>query len=122
MRADALGRPLRFRIAPGQIHDITAALPLLEDQNADAILADKAYDSKELRDRVAQMKAQAVIPSKRNRKLFIPHDTELYKKRNRIERCFNQLKHFRRFAARYDRRTIHFNGFVYLAAAMIWLA
>ncbi len=60
-----------------------------------------------------------MIPSKRNRKLFIPHDTELYKKRNRIERCFNQLKHFRRFAARYDRRTIHFNRFVYLAAAMI---
>ncbi len=120
MRADALGRPLRFRIAPGQTHDITAAMPLLEDHNADATLADTAYDSNELRDRVAQMKAQAMIPSKRNRKPFIPHDTELYKARNRIERCFfNQLKHFRRFATRYDRRTIHFNGFVYLAAAMI---
>ncbi len=121
MRADAPGRPLRFRITPGQIHDITAALPLLEDQNADAILADKTYDNNELRDRIAQMKAQAVIPSKRNRKLFIPHDTELYKERNRIERCFNQFKHFRRFATRYDRRTIHFSGFVCLAAAMIWL-
>ena len=118
-----LGRPLRFCITPGHIQDITAALPLLEGQNADAILADKAYNSKELRDRIAQMKAQAVIPSKRNRKLFIPHDTKLYKARNRIERCFfNQLKHFRRFATRHDRRTIHFNGFVYLAAAMIWLA
>ena len=41
--------------------------------------------------------------------------------RNRIERCFCRLKRFRPFATRYDRRTIHFTGFVYLAAAMIWL-
>jgi hypothetical protein len=29
------------------------------------------------------------------------------------------MKHLRRFATRYDRRTIHFTGFLYLAAAMI---
>ncbi len=121
MLADALGRPLRFRITAGQAHDITAAQPLLEGQNADAVLADKAYDSNDLRKRIANMKAQAVIPSKRNRKVFIPHDTAIYKHRNQIERCFNRLKHFRRFATRYDRRTIHFTGFVHLAAAMIWL-
>jgi len=31
------------------------------------------------------------------------------------------MKHFRRFATRYDRRTIHFAGFAYLTAAMIWM-
>lgn len=121
MLADALGRPLRFRITAGQAHDITAAPALLEGQKADAVLADKAYDSNGLRDQIAEMEAQAVIPSKRNRKVFIPHNTQLYKQRNRIERCFGRLKHFRRFATRYDRRTIHFAGFVHLAAAMIWL-
>ena len=121
MLADAPGRPVRFRITAGQAHDITAARSLLEDQHAGAVLADKAYDSNDLRDRIAEMKAKAVIPSKRNRKIAIPHDVELYKQRNRIERCFNRLKHFRRFATRYDRRTIHFTGFVHLAAAMIWL-
>lgn len=60
-------------------------------------------------------------PSKRNRKVFIPHDTAIYKHRNQIERCFNRLKHFRRLATRYDRRTIHSSGFVHLAAAVIWL-
>jgi transposase len=119
--ADTLGRPLRFCITPGQVSDITTAPDLLEGQEADAVLADKAYDSNDLRDRIGAMKAQAVIPSKRNRKRFIPHDVEIYKHRNRIERCFNRLKHFRRFATRYDRRTIHFTGFVHLAAAMIWL-
>ena len=121
MLADRLGRPLRLRITPGQASDITAAPDLLAGQKADAVLADKAYDSNDLRNQIAAMKAQAVIPSKRNRKVFIPHDGEIYKHRNRIERCFNRLKHFRRFATRYDRRTIHFTGFVHLAAAMIWL-
>jgi len=121
MLADALGRPLRFSITAGQAHDITAAPALLEGQQAGAVLADKAYDSNALRETIAQMEAQAVIPSKRHRKIFIPHDAELYKQHNRIERCFGCLKHFRRFATRYDRRTIHFAGFIYLAAAMVWL-
>jgi len=112
MLADAQGRPLRFRITAGQTHDITAAPALLKGQEADAVLADKAYDSNDLRETIAQMEAQAVIPSKRNRKDFIPHDIKLYKQRNRIERCFNRLKHCRRFATRYDRRTIHFAGFI----------
>ena len=121
MLADTLGRPLRFCITPGQANDITAAPDLLDGQKAGAILADKAYDSNDLRDLIAGMNANAVIPSKRNRKAFIPHDADIYKHRNQIERCFGRLKHFRRFATRYDRRTIHFAGFVHLAAAMIWL-
>ena len=40
---------------------------------------------------------------------------------NRIERCFNKLKHFRRFATRYDRLATHFLAFIQLAAAMIWM-
>ena len=121
MLADTLGRPLRLRITPGQASDITVAPDLLEGLEAGAVLADKAYDSNDLRDRIAAMKALVVIPAKSNRKVFIPHDVEIYKHRNRIERCFNRLKHFRRFATRYDRRTIHFSGFIQLAAAMIWL-
>lgn len=34
----------------------------------------------------------------------------------------NRLKHFRRFATRYERRTIHFSGFASLTAAMLWLS
>ena len=121
MLADALGRPLRFIVTPGQTGDITQAPTLLKGQAGDAVLADKAYDSNTLRALIAEMGANAVIPSNRSRKAIIPHDTAVYKLRNRIERCFNRLKHFRRFATRYDRRTIHFTGFVHLAAAMIWL-
>jgi transposase len=121
MLADSLGRPLRISVTAGQTADITAAPALLQGQTAKAVLADKAYDSNALRALIAGMGAEAVIPSNRTRKVIIPHDADLYKHRNRIERCFNRLKHFRRFATRYDRRTVHFTGFVHLAAAMIWM-
>ncbi|MBN8941570.1 MAG: hypothetical protein J0H01_18835 [Rhizobiales bacterium] len=32
------------------------------------------------------------------------------------------FQHFRRFATRYERRTIHFRGFALLATATIWMA
>ena len=121
MLADALGRPLRFIVTAGQVGDITQAPALLEGQSGDAVLADKAYDSNALRETIADMGAEAVIPSNRTRKIIIPHDEVAYKHRNRIERCFNRMKHFRRFATHYDRRTIHFQGFIHIAAAMIWL-
>ena len=100
---------------------MTTAPALLDGLRAEAVLADKAYDSDALRALIATMGAIAVIPSNRTRKVAISHDTEAYKHRNRIERCFNRLKHFRRFATRYDRRAIHFLAFVQIAAAMIWL-
>jgi len=62
---------------------------------------------------------KAVIPSNRSRKKIIRHDKRLYRERNRIERCFNKLKHFRRLATRYDRRACHFLAFLCLAAAML---
>lgn len=121
MLADTFGRPVKFIVTAGQVGDCTQAEALLEGQSASAVLADKAYDSNALREKIATMKADAVIPSNRARKVIIPHDAEVYCHRNRIERCFNRLKHFRRFATRYDRRTCYFEGFTYLAAIAIWL-
>lgn len=121
MLCDSLGRPLRFILTAGQRHDNLTAKALLEGFNAEAVLADKAYDNNDLRTTIADMNAEAVIPSTRSRKVPIPHNETIYKLRNRIERCFNKLKHFRRFATRYDRRADYFLAFVHLAAICIWL-
>jgi len=121
MAADTLGRPIRFILTAGQSGDALAAPALLQGFQPKAVLADKAYDSNALRSLIAAAGAQAVIPSNRTRKVLIQHDVEAYRARNRIERCFSKLKHFRRFATRYDRRAVHFLGFVHLAAAMIWM-
>jgi transposase len=119
--ADALGRPLRFVLTGGEAHDITTAPELLAGLASDGVIADKAYDSNALRDLIAEAGAQAVIPSNRSRKILIPHDVIAYKLRNRIERFFNKLKHFRRIATRYDRRAIYFLAALHLASAMIWM-
>ena len=121
MACDSLGRPVRFLLAAGQSHDILAAPTLIEGFAPVAVMADRAYDSGALRQIIASGGAKAVIPSTRSRKTPIPHDPVLYRLRNRIERCFNKLKHFRRFATRYDRLARHFLAFTHLAASMIWM-
>jgi putative transposase len=67
------------------------------------------------------MGAEAVIPPRRNRKHQRAYDRELYKQRNRIERCFNKLKHFRRFATRYCKTIQAFRAFTALACAWLHL-
>ena len=119
--ADALGRPLRFILTGGEVHDSRAAEPLLNGVEGDAVIADKAYDSNAIRETIADAGMVAVIPSIGSRKVTIPHDQALYRERNRIERCFNKLKHFRRLATRYDRRACHFLAFLCLASSMLWM-
>ena len=103
------------------MHESRTAEVMLDGVEGDAVIADKAYDSNAIREAVAEAGMEAVIPSNRSRKIIVPHDAVLYRERNRIERCFNKLKHFRRLATRYDRRARHFLAFLCLAAAMLWM-
>jgi putative transposase len=118
---DALGMPLKLIGTPGQRNDITQAHDLIEGLEADALLADKAYDADHLIEKIQQNNTGIVIPSKRNRKIQRSYDEELYKERNIIERFFNKLKQFRRIATRYDKLLANFMGFVKIAAIAIWL-
>lgn len=67
------------------------------------------------------MGAAVVIPSKINRRQQRTHDQNLYKLRNRIERCFNQLKQFRRLATRYCKYAYTFKSTVAIACAALHL-
>src|SRR5262249_3707604 len=119
--ADALGRPLRVLLTGGQVHESRTAEAMLKGVKSDAVIADKAYDSNAIRGSLKAARMKAVIPSNRTRKRPIRHDKMLYRERNRIERCFNKLKHFRRLATRYDRRAVHFHAFLCIAAAILWM-
>ena len=112
---------MRFILTGGEAHDITTAPALLADFDADAVIADKAYDSNALRALIAAAGAEAVIPSTHSRRVVIPHDRVAYRLRNRIERFFNKLKHYRHIATRYDRRALYFLACLHLASAMIWM-
>ena len=85
------------------------------------MLADKGYDSHAILAHIQQMGAVAVIPSLASRARQRTHDKELYRKRNRIERCFATLKHFRRFATRYEKLKQNFNALVAIACAWLHL-
>ena len=64
---------------------------------------------------------QAVIPCNTARKTLTPYDDTASKLRNRIERLFNKLKHFRRITPRYDRRPLYFLAVIPIASVHIWM-
>ena len=120
MLTDAIGRPLRFYLSPGQAGDVLHAPALLDGQTAQYVLADTAYDSRNLRETIVALGATPVIPSHPTRKHPHHHEPVIYRLRNRIERCFNRLKHHRRIATRFERRAIHYLAFLHLAGALQW--
>lgn len=117
--ADELGLPVDFTITGGQRNDCTQAIMLLGERKAEWVMADKGYDSKAIRAHIAAMGAVAVVPSLSSRKQQHAYDKDLYRQRNRIERCFSKLKHFRRFATRYEKLKQNFNAIVTIAC--LWL-
>jgi len=102
--ADDQGRPVAFALTPGNVADITMAIPLLEGScPLKRLLADKAYDADSLRKWLKAKSVEPVIPSSAARTVPYPLDRQAYKRRNLIERLFGKLKNWRRIATRYDR-------------------
>lgn len=119
---DALGNPTGFFLTGGQAHDLVGADHLLPGMEADALIADKAFDAdrRVIAPLIAAGKS-VIIPPKANRKLTRDYDRDLYKARHLIENFFAKLKQFRAIATRYDKTARNFLGAVHLAAAAIWL-
>lgn len=84
------------------------------------LVADKGYDSKALREWLAQRGTEPVIPPRKNRKIRYDYDKTIYKQRNVIERMFCRLKDWRRIATRFDRNITNFMSAIALAAVVIW--
>ena len=116
-----MGNPRRFILSPGQQSDHQQAEALLAEDVPGAVVADKGYDSYSFAQFIAERQAQVVIPSRTNAKEPRQIDENLYHDRNKIERFFNRIKHYRRIATRYDKTATSFLAFLHLAAAMILL-
>ena len=73
---DAKGRPLVLLLTPGNVHDCKVAQRCIEAMPPAAeLVADKGYDSKALRDWLAERGTTAVIPPRKNRKVQYHYDT-----------------------------------------------
>lgn len=129
---------------PGQVHDAQVLPLLLGDirvtrlgrgrprTTPDALPADKAYSSKQVRADLAARGIRAVIAQRAdqlaNRKRKgrdggRPRtlDTETYKRRNVVERSFSLLKQWRGPATRYGKLSIVYRSAAALAAVIAWL-
>jgi len=85
-----------------------------------AIVADKAYGSRKIRQQIADEGALAVIPSKSNTRQSIPHDVRLYRQRNVVERFFCKMKDMRRLATRFEKKARNFLSMVQIFAIRCW--
>ena len=120
---DALGRPIRMFLSAGNLSDYKGALALLSSlPQAKWLLADRGYDADWFRNALKEREITPCIPSRKNRKVAIPHDADRYRQRHRIENMFGRLKDWRRIAMRYDRCPIVFLSAIALAAIVLfWL-
>ena len=110
-------------LSAGQTSDYTGAAALLASlPKAKVLLADRGYDADWFRNAIADRGIEACIPSKSNRKIYIPNDRVRYRKRHKIENMFGKLKDWRRIHTRYDRCAHAFLSAIAIAAAVIfWL-
>jgi transposase len=93
--------PVRFFVTAGTAADCRYAQQLIAGFAADALLADRGYDTNELIESALAAGMQVVIPPKKNRKDLREYDTYLYKLRHLVENAFLLLKRWRGIAARY---------------------
>jgi len=112
--------PVRILISEGPRADCTQALPLVEGISAQALLADRAYDTDAIVQEATEQEMEVVIPAKKNRKVQRQYDRELYKLRHLVENAFVHLKQWRGIATRYAKNASSFLAAVQIRCIALW--
>ncbi len=104
MIADAGGRAIAFRIAPGQAHELPHAIPLLDRLPGVPkwVVGDRGYSSHGFREYVWDAGARPAITSKRNEAPVACPDW-VTNNRNVVERSWARLKEWRATATRHEK-------------------
>jgi len=118
---DAHGNPVDFVLTPGQMHESRHAISLLVGVDAEYVFGDRAYDGSPIREAIADMGAEAVIPPHPCRKAPAAYDRHLYRARHAIENLFAKLKQYRSLATRYDKTMRNYSAMVAIACVPAWL-
>ncbi|MBR9753372.1 MAG: IS5 family transposase [Gammaproteobacteria bacterium] len=128
---DRLGWPITFTLSAGQESDTRYFMPTLEKVHLPGslgrprkrcryIVADKGYDSDELRRYCDRVRIKPVIAQRKMKRKPRPglprgFDKPMYRQRNIVERSFSWLKEFRRIATRYEKLARSFYAMVCVA-------
>ena len=119
---DRNGLPIALKLTPGQAHDGKAFETIMGGiGEGTVLLADRAYDSDAIRDKLAEQGALANIRPLGVRTDPPAFSPKVYKMRNLVERFFSKLKHFRAVATRFCRQDANYLASVQLAALRIWM-
>jgi len=108
-------------LSGANVHDVQAAVELVEDVVGWYVVGDRGYDSDRFRRELGSNNNIPVIPGRKNRTKPVEYDKEVYKKRGVIERVFGKLKGNRRLAVRYEKSDINFLGFILIGFLKIFL-
>lgn len=119
---DGRGRPVRLVLTPGQASDKTTAPDLVGPLRLTGdVVGDRGYFGQAVIAAIEASGATAHIPSQSNVRVVRTVDRTLYRERNRIERFFNRLKHFRAIATRYFKTAANFLAALHLVSARLWI-
>ena len=131
-------------ITPGQAGDNPQLIPLLDQlhvrrdgpgrprRRPAGVIADKAYSHPSTRHALRARRVTFTCPERidqitrreaKGRSGGRPpaFDTDVYRDRNVVERCFARLKQFRDLATRYAKRLAYWRAELVIAAIILWL-
>jgi transposase len=128
---DGHGHPLDFHLTPGQAHETTALVPLLEaaeerviDGDGEpiawpvALAGDKGYRAEWIDEFLLALGITPVIPSKENEDRAaraVEFDREAYRRRSIVECLIGWLKECRRILSRFEKTAKNFGGMIKMA-------
>jgi len=123
MAVEACGLPIEFDLTGGEVDDSKAAYELIEKlPTAEYTIADRGYDSEDIREQIRKKSSTPVIPRKKNSKTGNADiDWCLYKYRHLVENVFARLKQFRAIATRYDKLKRNYASMLAMACSYLWL-
>jgi transposase len=141
---DARCRVLAVVLTPGQAGDNPRLIALVDQITLPAgrrrragwlfrVIADKAYSARGTRRYLRSRRIAATIPEKKDQLAHRKNrgsrggrpyafDTEIYKRRNVVERAIARLKQYRALASRYAKRAVIYRAQILFIAALTWLS
>jgi transposase len=144
LACDGHGRPLMVLLTGGNVNDCTVFEQVMTGVSFPRsglgrtatrpvrVLADKGYSSRAIRAYLRRRRIATTIPERSDQRAHRRRrgraggrpptfDTVAYRRRNVVERCFNQLKQFRAIATRYDKTALSYQAMIDLATLTLWL-
>lgn len=136
--ADGNGLPIGLHVDSAQPHELTLADKTLATVRVKQpgrkgrvrtrpkeLIADKAYDSREFRQKLRRRGIKPTIPTFERRTRLRPkrgrplRTGQSYRQRWKVERCFGWMDNCRRLVVRYERHLRNYKAFC-LVAIILW--